>query len=531
MHDVDFNIQFGDGYLDDTRQPTIRGAINQLRKSISLLSTLTTGASVNALPDVGLRDGLHLSGQSLSFGLGQLLESASADLTVHNDGRIYFIGRTGIDNSSKLPKQGDYKWATEPPWFTRATTIMGRPRTIYAYSPERHCLRIEYATGDDTVVSRGPQSLRVELEQVYSSGGEYFTLDELLSEYDFPGELTDADVAHAIMSETLEGTTLYDSYGTANFEAVQKALVDGWRRLFRIKFSGTNGALGGWKDWAAGKINADGSVQPVAVECPWVEFLNVALPTNGIERLVDSPMTVNHDSPSPFTVVFEGDVSNGIIRLQQRALRDNNLAIPGALTEPLRLAVKNSVEDGQGAAYTLDNMKLIEREDRGKARFDPTFSAAIYLCATRQMPNDETRWHSEAVKGYSDGDISFVELPPGEAVCVRDYVGGDKLVLGDGLGAILNQDELTIDAGLRADSWKAEQTAALEGSGVAESLMLFNDYEVDGPISEITLDVKVTETSCTVQTIITAGNIGDTDVASRIAANRNANRKWQGAGK
>lgn len=536
--DVDFRIVFGDGYLEGTDYNTLSKALDKLRDSIPLLGLLTTPAFSEKAPLAYLRDGTYLSGQSLPQGLGALLDAYNADLTMHNDGMLYTAGRGDIADSDKLPRADAYKWTTQPSWHSKGTYISGKPSTVVAYYPERHCIRMLYEGGDGTVAHAGPRELRVELEQVYADDGEYVTLDELLSNHDFTVgvDLTDTLLATCIMSDTFENAPIHDAYGTEEFNLVHKAVQDGWRRLFRVKFVDSVGHVGGWKDWAAGKIASDGSIIPVAVDCPWVEFLNVVQPNDSTgSNFLESVTTVNHESPSPFTVRFEGDGSSGVIRLVQKDLRDGNLAIPGALTAPLKVAVVNKLQDGEGDVFSLNDYKLIESESRGKARFDSSFTMAVYMCATRMMPNSEARWHAEQVAtGLADADISFIELPPSsELVCVRDYVNASEAGhgrLGDGLGVILNQTALAADASQRSTGWILTHCAELEGFGLAESVMLFRDFEVDGPINELVLEVDITETSATVRTRITAGNLADLDARGRLATSRLAKREWKERG-
>ena len=543
--DVDFRVVFGDDYLNETNYSTTQAALTKLRDSISFLATLTSSDWAKDAPNVSVRDNTYLSGQSLPLALGSFLDSFNADLTMKNDGRLYVVGREDIAASSKLPGLTDYKWHTAPGWVTRGTYISGKPRVLVVYYNERHCLRMlanDSAT-EETQVRLGPKELRVKLTQMYADGGEYKTLDDLLSDNDFDStDLTDALIATCYMSDTFENAPIHDSYGTAQFEAVHKAVQDGWRKLYKVEFVDDAGHVGGWTDWQAGQIASDGSVIPVAVECPWVEFLNVIAPEgSGYHPFVNSVSTVNHDSPAPFTVRFEGSESSGIIRLVQKDLRDGNLAVPGALVgddgNPTSLRVRevSKIQDGEGDIYSLQDFKLVESESRGKARFEPSFTAAVYMCATRRMPNDETRWHDERINTtLADPDIAFIELPPAhDILCVRDYVKdgtAGHFAMSDGLGPILNQTAVTADATQRALGWELTHCAELEGFGIAEGPKLFADYEVGGPISDISLEVEVTETSATVRTRISAGNLADLTSRGRLATTRLAKREWKERG-
>lgn len=532
--DKDYRVRFGDGFLDGTDYAKVKSAVEDHVASVDVLKSFTTPNSYAEFPDVNTRDKTHLSGHALPLSFGELLDYAGTDLTVETKGTFFFAAREDLESAAKLPSISRYSWAIEPAWQSLAQVILGRPREIWCYYPERHCIRLTGSDPNSSTVLNGPEQLQVELEQVYSDEGEIKTLETLLTDNGFTTtDLTDALIAKCFWSETFQAAPISTGYGTAAFDRVHRAVRNDWRRLWRIKFPKAAGAIGGWVDWAFGKINADGSVSPVAVECPWVEFL-VEVATQAGQPLIGSPMTINHTDTSPFTVVWEGDEAGGVIRMVQRDKLRGSIAIPGALTEALVLEKKLSgtVEDGSGDKYKVDDeMFVIERQDIGKANFSASFTVAIYACATRRMPNNESRWWVEKVSGYKDGDIDYIELPvSGELYCNRDYVNtseAGKSARSDGLGQVLNATALTDDATQRADAWKIEFGAALEGFGLAESIHLFFDTEVRGPINEVTL---VCSPDGKIQTRISAGNLADTEQRRRVAAKRLADRKFKTAG-
>ncbi len=528
--DKDFNIRFGDGYLNKTQQPTVQAAMRDLVASVDVLRGNVSGAAYRSMPARPLRDGVLLSGMMLPDAVAVLAAEASCDLTVGNDGLYRFPVRGDVDGSA-LPAIGAYSWKVEPDWTPGSVTHGGVPRVITPYYHERHCLRMVGADPRATISDSRPIELRVQLEQVYASDGAYYTLGELLEAYGFAeSDLTDAQIAGAIATENLQGTALADSFGSADFDAVHKALRDGWRVLWRIVFPAAEGGLGGWVDWSFGKLQADGAVDPAAVECPWVEFLNVpVIEPSG--TYVGAAMTINHASPAPFVPTWDTDASNGVIRLMQKPLQDGNLAAPGALTSPLVIEsrLNGAVSDG-ASNYNLSEFFVIESQDRSRAKYRPSFEVAVYMVATKRMPNDETRWHAEPVDSGLQGGSGFVELPPHESVyCLRDYVGGPDLkpADADGMGLILNRTELNDHAASRADMWKALFMGSREGMGIAESVHAFRDIEVDGAIHEVTLVVNAQE----VRTRITVGNLADNTVREAAAAKRLAARRWQEGGK
>ena len=536
----DFNIRFGDKdsqgrikYLNGTEFATFANAVIEAFDSKSQADNafreIVNPESFTA------PDGLHLSGLTYAQGLGDLLDRYSMSLTVWNDGRLRVVDMS----DGNLPKKGSYSWEIEPGWSSEATYICGRPANIYVYYLERHCLKME--GGSTTVAHRGPQELRVELEQVYKYEDDtgqplYGTLAELLESQGFSSSaIDDADIAKRYMSETFQGTALYTEYETEAARLVIRSIKECWRRLWRVKFVGAGGAIGGWTNWAFGKMNADGSVLPVTVECPWVEFLNEPAPVEGGGgqlTFIGAAVTENHASPAPFSADWEGgDPSLGIIRLTQNAIRDHNFAVPGALSTPLTVEQVAQVRDGDDNPKTVQDgdFDYVEAENYDKAEFSESFSIAIYACATRRMPNNESRWHLEVADGFDDADIGYVELPVGsELLCYRDYVSSESghAAQADGLGPILNATQLEQDAAARASVWKATHASGIDGFGVAQSLKAFREVEVRGAVAEVVLEIDGEQ----VQTRIVAGNLADTEARVRRAAKRLADRSFTTAG-
>lgn len=534
VSDKDFRVKFGDGFLNGTDFSTYQSAIRELVASIDVLRGNVAGGAYADFLNGNIRDQQHLAGMSLPLALDALLEESSNSLTVWNDGFFRFPGKEDLDAIGKLPQKTAYSWHTEPGWEALDSIVLGTPRKIHNYYNERHCLRMQGTDPAGHIVLAGDPELQIELEQVYSDGGTIYTLSELLAANDIPTDaLTDSFIASLFWTETFAGSGLGDHYGTANFDRVHAAIRDGWRRLWRIKYSdAARGRIGGWTEWDFGKINADGSVIAVAVECKWVEFLT-ELAVKAGDPVIGAPMTINHDSgTSPFAVQWEGDASSGVIRMVQRDKLRGGIALPGELKTPLTLKRDSSavVTDGD-QAFKLDNFIVIERQDISRAIFQESFEIAIYACATKRMPNTEKRWHvQETPTNIDAADIGFIELAPsGDLMCVRDYVSaGDSqhLAQADGYGPILNETALREDAERRTEGWKLTHAAALDGFAIAESIQAFQDLEVRGPINEIVLQIE----GQVVRTRIVAGNLGNAEQRERKAAKWLAERKFKTAG-
>lgn len=562
----DFNIQFGDDYLEDTRFEKYQAAIQEFIDSRpgteSNFAEFVNPESRNA------PDGLHVSGLTFAAGLGDVLERYGMSLTVWNDGKLRIVEMGDANDKGNLPKKTDYSWNVEPGWTFTDSYICGKPAFVYVYYPERHCLRLRGSDPNASIAYSGPPELRLELEQVYKTrDGDgkpaYLTLEELLEAHNFSSTLiTDADICNAYMTENFDGTALYSEIATLDGQAVIDSISECWRTLWRVKPVGDKAKVGGWKDWVFGKINPDGSVQPVVVECQWVEFLQSPhLPETAAgqplpDTLIGAAMTLNHESPAPFTAAWEGgDPSLGIIRLDRKKLPDGAIAVPGKLRDPLTIKQVQKIESGDGKKYDPNTeggndalWEYVASEPRSKARFVQSFDIAVYVCATRMMPNNETRWHQESVEGFPDADIGYVELPvSGDVYCIRDYVNTEEVThnvdadqvgqppatidpdhqpLSDGLGQILNLAEVENDAETRADVWKSTHMSGIDGFGVAESIPAFLDVEVRGCISEVVLMVDNEE----VKTRISAGNLSDNDARNRKAQKRIVERRFKTRG-
>lgn len=515
--DKSYRIQFGDGYMNGTEKKTYREALEDIVGSIDLLEANLADDAYASVPETDLPENLLLDGLPLLTALGSLGETGGLDLCVDWMGKYYFANRADVEDST-LPGRSDYSWKMPPGWVIDENIRLQRPRTLRVYSKERHCLKLVGTDPNSTVSHNEPPELRVELEQVYSSKGEIYTLDELLVAYGFTaGAITDSEIANVYMTDTFQGT-LIEANGTANYNAVITAIKDGWRTLWRIKFVDSRGTLGGWEDWEFGQINADGSVSEVAVDCAWVEYLNVLdLPDNA-DTTISAKLTHNHIGPAPFTPVWEMGPADRVIRLTQKPLQDGNFAVPGALVSPLTVTVKPSVQTEEGESIPLDYYEIVDMEDRGKSRFFKSFNVAVYVCATRRAPNNETRWHAEDVEAYEFGDIEDAEIPPGTQLCVRDYAT-DSNRQADGLGPLLNADVVKADAERRAEAWKIAFGQQAAGEGLAESVMMATEWKVNGAIAEISLEASIEGQGVQVfRSRMIVGGLVDADAIEKRAA-------------
>ena len=551
--DMDFNMSCGDGYLPGTGKSqtvahTYKSAIQAYCERVSAIKTRLGSDPYSGIPERKLEYNVHLSALVSPDPLGYLCDRAGCDLVIGLDGKWYFASR---EDASEQWFNGlaDYNWIVKPGFLTLDSLTLRRPQNIISYYWEHHTLRLEGVDDQSTASTYGPASNKVWLEQVYfdDENGGYVSLDDLLTNHSLSG-LTDATIARSFFAESAQGS------GIDPLDTFQKKLVWGiikrdWRRLWKIVFP--EGTRGGFDQWRFGQIQDDGSVEGVSVEVPWVEFRRV-IQSDAQGSLEGRPWTFNHEAAtadetkSPFSAVWDRGPESGVIRIVvddgPARLRDERPPFPGAITvtregrtdDALRIIAKNKIdnEDGQTPAVpgkAIDHLRIFAREDITKARLEPSFRMAIYLTGRRFMPNDKSRWHMESAKGFSDGDIDTVELPPGDEVQVyRTYVGGDHStadwIESDGLGLTLNNLEVHDDGERRAERWKLEHALAVTGEGRADTLNLGTRFRVvNGPIQEVTLNVEGIETYC----MMRVGNLADDKARDMTAMKRLAARKFE----
>lgn len=532
--DKDFRIQFRDGFLNGTEFDTVESALVELVASLDVLAENMADDAYARLTSIALRDGLQYAGTMASDELGAILDTAGVDLTVTRAGKFRFVDRLDVADDPELPAENAYSWYAQPGWVTQKLAIFGKPEKVRCYYWERHTVEVKGSNNDGSVSATfvAPE-LEVQLEQVYKSDGQFFTLAELLKEYGFsPTAINEASIAKAFMTGTMQGTAV-EANGTDTRSAVIEAIKDGWRRLWRLKYPEPQGMLGGWSDWAFGQQDENGNVlQDRAVACDWVEFLAYPdLTENG--EFVGSAITRSHARGAakdcPFIASWEAGPEMGVIRISQTERRDGALILPGVLTKELKVEQKDIVTDAKGwQDFIAKNYKVIESEDRGKAEFDKSFMIRVYMVGTRRMPNNESRWHNESVDAYAAG-AGYVELVPPELHVIRDYPDeqNGKPRLADGGGAILNKAAITADAVRRTELWKLDYSASPEGSGVAEGIGAFGDVNVQGAVKGVVLlvDEEV------VRTEVRVGNLADNNQRLKVAQRRAAKRGYTESGK
>jgi hypothetical protein len=538
--DMDFNMEFGDGILDGTAFTTYRDAIEAYCRRLPLEDTPLADDAFDRIPERDLERNAHLSALQADDPLGYLCQRANVDLVVGLDGKWYFASRQDatLDWFVKFENEN---WKTAPGFLNSEHLVLQRPRTIASYYWEHHTMRLTGADPGSTISHSGPDITHVELRQRYLYDGEYLTLNELCTALGFAGTfMTDERIARSFFSPSAQGSPLHP-LNTFNRKRLWNVIRRDWRKLWKFYYP-NGGSIGAWDMWRFGQLNADGSITPVSVECPWVEFRRVINPgPDG--KLEGTPWTVNHTEKSPFKATWDDGPESGVIRLYVDPDRDGERDVlpplPGSLrvsrkgnlNTALKIIARDELENGEGLSNTVRNLTLFGREDLSKAFLSSSFEMVVYMTARRFMPNDKTRWYGINNAGFANGDVERRELPPSAEInCYRTYVGGGNAALGDGLGAILNDDELTKDAERRVEVNKIVTAMIGATSGVCDTFNIPQNHPrvVDGPVQSVELHLEGVETF----TVMNVGDLSDDKARNLIASQRMANRgvKVQGKG-
>ena len=564
VNPVAINLRFADGFLDGTRFKTLAAFLRAVADAEPAFAALL-GADAESIASAfdAMPEGLPVGGPMLPFVLDRLAEDLGCDFTVA-DGAITLGTRADIGEPGAVPPVNSYLWLKggSPSWIGVTRNQKGLPRKIRVRYRERHARRIALKSRlDGSAVGRNV--LLFGLEQVYLAGGKYLTLSELLTTYGFAStDITDAQIASCVMSKNFEFTRLERLNGAAtdvDTETVIFTIKRDWRRLWRMVPIDSAGRRGTWTDEQFGKFNRDadldgstepsGKVDASALESKWVEFLNVAATeTRGDQLTLNEAIvgTSHTEAPSgqslpsaPFAVGWEpGGEADGIIRFTQQVLPDNNEAMPGELdtldgTGKLRVGFSSGGvfkrDDGSGIP-TDWNLQWPAKEN---AAFKTTLELYVYMVAERQLPNTAERWTNIEFDGFADGDVEFADLEVGsELFALYDYVdeAQGKNVERDsalGLGRLLNDLALYLDAEKRVKRYKQLIASQIAGAGRSLGVVLANDVRCTGAVSEVRIEVD----GVNVSTVIECGNLGNAEARERIQQRREAQRPVTHGGK
>ena len=541
---VDFNLRFRDGYLNGTAVNSLAGALQKLADNLPVLAENLAPDAYDAIASITdkVPDGIVLSGMVLPQALDKLLSLMGADLTVGADGLIRYVSRGDL-SAQVLPGATTYKWMLGgvPTWLSAERAINGLPRKVVVHYRERHALRLEFVNPDSRSTAAWSilPELRISLYQRYFFRDKYYTLSGLLRALDLPTDaITDEQIARVVFSANFEGTQLERYAGSLAAQTAIRVIKECWRRCLFMAFDTDVGRMGAWSDIIGGKIRTaadkDASGEPAgdidqhAVEAPWVEFFAGAIAeyTGEQRSILRAVVATSHEEVpagntlpnAPFLATV--DEAAGVIRLTPAPeLPEGNEAHLGRF-EPdaeIRVVPTDVVTNDQGQTEKAEFNYRWPSPERLALR--KSFQAFVFVVASRRLPNNYDKWTRIEIDGVESGDVAEAHLEVGDELwALRDYVGGDKPVEGDGLGKLLNRATLEADAQRRAASYLRETTAAIEGRALALGTPMFAELFPVGPIKTVALEVN----GLRVRSHIEAGNLGDVQARARTSQAREA---------
>lgn len=536
---ADFNLLWGDGYLDGTVKPNVQDAVGYLAGLVpALQSALSFGAFDRVSgADTRLPDGMFTSGLSLCRALDILADAVGADWATNDSGYLYLApraGQAGVDVSA-------YNWAEayEPSWALKSRTVKGLPHAIRVYYPEKHALLLRPI---DEQATRPADALRLEFEWVYAYGDTYLTLPELLSAFGFsPTDISESLLNHVVMTENFEGTLLEPKgdYDTNSIQIIGIIKRD-YRQLARLVYPDNIGRRGGWTDLQFGYFvevtDKDGNtrwtddVHGRGVQAEWVEWLAKAeanmLEPATIEGCVVARSHVMadgdaHPPDSPFVAEWVNEQA-GVFRVAPN-LREGQAqaAWLGTLTpEPeLRVTREDVAIDDQG--NPVGNIAGLHFPTVADVKFQDDFSMEVYAVGVRRLPNTRERWTAIELEGFPGGGVDLFELEVSDDLfAVR---GPDD----NFAGPLLNEEALRADAARRVAAVKARLAAELGGTGRALGAQAAAEVRLGSGVQEVAVVVDGT----VVMTEIVVGPAEDVEAQQRRADRRAASRRLQHAGK
>lgn len=539
--DADYNMKFAGNYQPGTRQETYKSAIEDFVERVRDFLGFDPVAddAFESIPDRELEDHVRLSAWSAPDPLAYLCDRAGVDLVVEPlSGQWYFASRADASEGGFFQGWNTYRWTTRPGFIDNDAVALQRPKIIKPFSWEIHGLKLFGGRQSASFAPprSGPIETQVELEQVFLWEGKYLTVLELQAKINL--SLVENSLDRGFLSQSGKGSSLHPADSTQVRRKAWQTIQRDYRTLWRINYLFAE--PGAWLEWRFGKLLADGSIDPTSVECESIEFKATLEQAPG-QSVLGRPWTFNRGPDEcPFIAVWDDGPESGVIRLvsepDETALRP---PVPGSLLvdrdinggvlapgtpsiirdTALRYVFKDGLATGDSGNAFIPELELLAREDISNGYLAPFDGVTVFMVARRNAPNDNTRWHAEEVPAFTDGEIDEVQLPPGE---VEVYRNADLGVEADGLGLIMNEDEVVRDGQRRAEVWKLIHQPAVTGEGVAKLLSLLNvDRLVDGPVQEAAVEFAVGDNhaqTCSVRVVV--GNLADPKARTVTAEKR-----------
>jgi len=519
LHDricpADANLRWKDGWLWRTRFQTLPDFFEYIAPLVAALEdVLAPDAfaqffSASSSGDLGydLPEGETLGGMMLPEAGRRLTSLIGVEPVIGDDGLLRFV-RSELIGSRLYVDAYNWLAGAEPSWRLNARTPRGLPNIFRMHYRERHALRWSNRN-DDRGTSSNP--LPVELQarwvNVYFFDGRYGRLDELLEHFGYgPFDITDAEIGFRIMGVNFEGSAI-EAGLSANSEEVIRIIKRDWRQLWRLEYPNALGRMGGWTDITPGlfetRENKDGetvytgAVTGGGIRMEYTEHLAKVDEGKETQTTMDDGVVFrsilkdsNGNLPvAPFEWRWEEDQVGEVMRIYPKPDSAMQQAVyPGRLTNNndymLNVRVRDFVVLDDGSQVDTEPYIYIPKPSdlqfvQGPGQADGEFELEVYAVATRRLPNDATRWTVLERDGFANGDVPVFEPEIAEETpALRDLVdpANGKPAMPDGLGMLLNEDQLDEDADRRARVLRDRLGTLVPGEGIAIGI---------GPIADL----------------------------------------------
>lgn len=570
LHDricpADVNLRWKDGWLWRTRFQTLPEFFDYVAPLIAALEDVLApdafaqffSAATSSERGYDLPEGETLGGMMLPEAGRRLTSLIGVEPVIGADGLLRFVRQEWI--ASRLWVDS-YNWlaGAEPSWNLTARTPRGLPNIFRFHSRERHALRWSNRSDERGTSSNPlPAVLQARWDNVFFFDGRYGRLDELLEHFGFaPFAITDAQIGARIMGVNFEGSGI-EAGLTNNAEEVIRIIKRDWRQLWRLEYPDALGRMGGWTDITPGyfetRENKDGetvytgAVTGGGIRMEYTEYLAKVDEGKETQTTIDDGVvfrSVVKDAQgnlpvAPFEWRWEEDQVGHVMRIYPKPDPARQQAVyPGRLTNNSDDALSVRVRD----FAVLDDGSHIDTEPylyfpkpsdlqfvEGPGQ-PTTFELEVYAVGTRRLPNDATRWTVIEREGFANGDVPVFEPEISEELpALRDLVdpANGKFAMPDGLGRLLNTDQLEEEADRRARVLRERMGRLVPGAGIAIGIGPIADLDYpDADVKELRLMVD----GPAVLTQVVVGPMDDEAARDNRRRVRESLRKMRLAGK
>lgn len=586
----DINLKRWTGYVPGTAgyepgggQPGDSGAIStpwNLREGLRALAELPPLAGKmldgwqDAVPDVPVRDDIFIGGLNMDAAIEVVEQATGLDIVLDPSTRLYtFKPRQDVSGSLSGDWNG-MSWRIRPGWLDRPALISGLPaklttvyrRRVTLHAQNRDAFDTSTATANDQQLSDLPGVPKVVFDEVYDFAGKWMTLADMLEAAGYPrNAITPVGIAAVIMEDNWQDTALFfgrrPSSVTKGVDAiVRKAIKDGWRRYYAIRFLNKEGKdlWGGYSEIKLGELNLGGGFRAGQVFVDWTEILPKAEEDLTVLNLKQYRVVLDHEqgvdyptdprdivpfkwtgydgtryrtfTASPFKLEWK-DQDHGIVWL--KADTDRIRGSTAFVGRPTKGSLKAL---SRGVSKTNKNNELdlrevqdaqidaLPTEAKRSLQFEPQYRLDAYISAILESPQGPDgigkRFYDLSTEGLP-GDIPEVRLPvPDSPEAIHG--AGDTIDTEPS-----NFGELGADHDRRVLDLFEELGARAQGPGETLDVHLVVPRDMDKEM--IGSELHVNENVITV--VVAMGNEGNPSARRRVAAKREAGRVYRLAGK